>query len=472
MSMPRIAPIILSGGSGSRLWPMSREQYPKQLLPLVNETTMLQDTVLRLDGLAGAQLPQIICNEDHRFLVAEQIKQIDRQADSIVLEPFGRNTAPAIAISALHQQNPETILLVLASDHVIADVAQFHAHVTQGAHLAAAGHLVTFGIVPDQPLTGYGYIEAGTAMADAGFAIQRFVEKPDLATAQSYLQAGNFYWNSGMFMFSAGAYLAALAVHQPDMLAACQQTVSAAVADLDFIRLGAAAFEQCPNISIDYAVMEHVTNGVVIPMNVGWNDLGSWSSLWDVSSKDAQGNKFVGDVMSTNSSNNYVNSGSRLVSLVGVDNLVIVDTPDALLVADRAQVQDVKTIYNRIKAEKRTETLSHRQVYRPWGSYDSIDADHGFQVKRIVVNPGASLSLQKHHHRAEHWIVVSGTAEVTCGDKVYTVNKNESTYIPIGEKHRLTNPGRIPLQLIEIQSGDYLGEDDIVRFDDIYGRKS
>ena len=470
MSQLRIAPIILSGGSGSRLWPLSREQYPKQMLPLVNDTTMLQDTLLRLDGLVGADLAQIICNEDHRFLVAEQIKQIDRPVESIVLEPFGRNTAPAIAISALHQADPDTVLLVLASDHVIGDVVQFHGHVEAGARLAALGHLVTFGIVPDQPLTGYGYIESGSAVTDGGFNVARFVEKPDLAKAEEYLQAGNFYWNSGMFMFTAGAYLAALAEHQPAMLEACVQTLSAATVDLDFVRLDAAAFKACPNISIDYAVMEQATNGVVIPMNVGWNDLGSWSSLWDVSVKDKQGNKFVGDVMSVNANNNYVNSGSRLVSLVGVDDLVIVDTPDALLVAHRDQVQDVKTIYNQIKADNRTETLSHRQVYRPWGSYDSIDADHGFQVKRIIVNPGASLSLQKHHHRAEHWIVVSGTAEVTCGERVFMVNKNESTYIPIGEKHRLSNPGKIPLQLIEIQSGDYLGEDDIVRFEDVYGR--
>jgi mannose-1-phosphate guanylyltransferase/mannose-6-phosphate isomerase len=471
MSQPRVAPIILSGGSGSRLWPMSREQYPKQLLPLINDTTMLQDTLLRLDGLDGALLPQIVCNQEHRFLVAEQVKQINRKTDAIILEPMGRNTAPAIAISALQQADPDTVLLVLASDHVIEDVAKFHQHVAEGAQLAALGYLVTFGIVPDQPLIGYGYIESGAAV-EAGFAVTRFVEKPDLATAEQYLKAGNFYWNSGMFMFTAGAYLQALAAHQPDMLEACQQTLASATQDLDFIRLDAAAFEQCPNISIDYAVMEHVANGVVIPMAVGWNDLGSWSSLWDVSTKDEQGNKFVGDVMSTNANNNYVNSGSRLVALIGVDDLVVVDTPDALLVANRSQVQEVKTIYNRIKQENRSETLSHRQVYRPWGSYDSIDADDGFQVKRIVVNPGASLSLQKHYHRAEHWIVVSGTAEVTCGEKVYMVNKNESTYIPIGEKHRLTNPGKIPLQLIEIQSGDYLGEDDIVRFDDIYGRKS
>ena len=470
MSQLRIAPIILSGGSGSRLWPLSREQYPKQMLPLVNDTTMLQDTLLRLDGLGGADLAQIICNEDHRFLVAEQIKQIGRSVDSIGLDPFGRNTAPAIAISALHQQDPSTILLVLASDHVIGDVAQFHRHVEAGARLAALGHLVTFGIVPDQPLTGYGYIESGSAVTDGGFNVARFVEKPNLTKAEEYLQAGNFYWNSGMFMFTAGAYLAALAEHQPAMLVACVQTLSAATVDLDFVRLDAAAFKACPNISIDYAVMEQDTNGVVIPMDVGWNDLGSWSSLWDVSVKDAQGNKFVGDVMSVNANNNYVNSGSRLVSLVGVDDLVIVDTADALLVARRDQVQDVKTIYNQIKADNRTETLSHRQVYRPWGSYDSIAADQGFQVKRIIVNPGASLSLQKHHHRAEHWIVVSGTAEVTCGERVFMVNKNESTYIPIGEKHRLSNPGKIPLQLIEIQSGDYLGEDDIVRFEDVYGR--
>ncbi len=467
--MTQIVPVILSGGSGTRLWPLSREHYPKQLLPLVNETTMLQDTLLRMEGVDSAA-PLVICNDDHRFLVAEQIHQLGIEASSIVLEPCGRNTAPAIGIAALLQSDPDAVLLILAADHVIDDVEQFHRHVEEGKILAQSGYMVTFGIVPQGPETGYGYIQSGVAIDGTAQSVSSFVEKPDQQTAIKYLAEGNYYWNSGMFMFRADRYLQELARHQPEMLKSCRLALEKAQKDLDFTRLDKKSFSQCPSDSIDYAVMEKTDKAAVIPMDVGWNDVGSWSSLWEVSEKDADGNRFVGDVISTNSSNNYVHARERLVTLVGVDDIVVVDTADAILVARKDKVQDVKTVVNRLNKLERAETQLHRKVYRPWGHYDSVDGDEGFQVKRITVNPGASLSLQKHHHRAEHWIVVSGSAEVTCGEDVFLVSKNESTYIPIGEKHRLGNPGKIPLKLIEVQSGDYLNEDDIVRFDDIYGR--
>ena len=467
--MPKIIPVILSGGSGTRLWPLSREHYPKQLIPLVNKTTMLQDTLLRLEGIETEQ-PLIICNDDHRFLVAEQIKQIGLEGATIVLEPCGRNTAPAIGIAALMQENPQAILLVLAADHVITDVSQFHQHIGQGAKLAKEDYMVTFGIVPSGPETGYGYIQAGKPINESAYEISKFIEKPNLEIAEKYLQEGNYYWNSGMFMFTAEAYLKELTQHQPKMSETCLTALQNAKSDLDFNRLDKESFSRCPSDSIDYAVMEKTEKAAIIPIDVGWNDVGSWSSLWEVSDKDTEGNRFVGDVLSADSSDNYVHARERLVSLVGVDNLVIVDTADAVLVAKKDKVQEVKTIVAEIKKLERSETQSHRKVYRPWGNYDSVDASDGFQVKRITVNPGSSLSLQKHHHRAEHWIVVAGTAEVTCGDEVFEVSRNESTYIPIGEKHRLRNPGTVPLQIIEVQSGDYLGEDDIVRFDDDYGR--
>jgi mannose-1-phosphate guanylyltransferase/mannose-6-phosphate isomerase len=467
--MPAVVPVVMSGGSGTRMWPKSRQEYPKQFLPLFNETSMLQDTVLRLQGL-DAEAPLLICNESHRFLVAEQLLECNVEPQSIVLEPFGRNTAPAIAVAALSQASEDSILLVLAADHVITNVEEFHRLVRLGEKVCAEGKLVTFGIVPSKPETGYGYIQAGEEVESGIHQVEAFVEKPDAATAEQYVGAGNYYWNSGMFMFRAKDFLSELKDRQPKILEQCSAALRDAKSDLDFIRLDAAQFETCPSDSIDYAVMEHTKNGVVIPSDIGWSDVGSWSSLWEVGDKDADGNKFVGDVIAKNSKNNLVHADGRLVTLVGIDDVVVVDTDDAILIASRDQVQDVKSIVNELKSRGRCEHLNHRKVIRPWGSYDSVDMDDGFQVKRISVKPGASLSLQMHHHRAEHWIVVSGTAEVTCGEKVFLVEKNQSTYIPLGETHRLRNPGKIPLKLIEVQSGDYLGEDDIVRFEDNYGR--
>ena len=467
--MPKIYPLILSGGSGSRLWPLSREEYPKQLLPLLNPTSMLQDTILRLEGLDGLEDPIVVCNEAHRFLVAEQMREAGCTTGKIILEPVGRNTAPAIAVAALSVE-PDAILIVLPADHSVSDKLLFQAHVKSAVDLAIAGKLVTFGIVPSKPETGYGYIRAGEQVAGLAHVVEQFVEKPDVDTAKAYLAEGCFSWNSGMFVFSASGYLEELNNHQASLLGQSKAAFDGISQDLDFMRLDMEHFSKCESISIDYAVMEHTKNAVVIPIDVGWNDVGSWSSLWEIGEQDTEGNRFLGDVISHGSNRNYVNAPHRLVSLVGVDDLIVVDTADALLVAARDQAQDVKEIVAALKQSSRKETSTHRKVYRPWGSYDSVDEDEGFQVKRITVNPGASLSLQKHQHRAEHWIVVSGTAEVTRGDSVYVVSENESTFIPIGEKHRLSNPGKIPLKLIEVQSGDYLGEDDIERFDDVYGR--
>ena len=429
---------------------------------------MLQDTALRLEGMQTED-PLVICNEDHRFLVAEQLQQLKMKNASIILEPLGRNTAPAIAVAALSLSQKESVMLVLAADHVIKDVKSFQEHVREGLELALDGNMVTFGITPTGPETGYGYLKSGQPIGN-GFEVEQFVEKPDKTKAQEYLDSGNYCWNSGMFMFRADRYIEELKLYQPAILEHAERALSAASSDLDFIRLDKESFESCPSDSVDYAVMEKTDRAVMIPMDVGWSDVGSWSSLWEVSEKDVDGNHFVGDVLSTEAKNNYVHGQDRLVALVGVENIVVVDTTDALLVANMNDVQNVKEIVNQINNLNRLESQHHRKVFRPWGHYDSIDEDVGFQVKRITVNPGASLSLQMHHHRAEHWIVVSGTAEVTCGDKVFTVNRNESTYIPLGEKHRLRNLTDEPLEMIEVQSGDYLGEDDIVRFDDVYGR--
>lgn len=465
-------PVIMAGGSGSRLWPLSRQLNPKQFLPLVDtEQSMLQATIQRLEGLDVAR-PYLICNEQHRFLAAEQLRQLDIKQARIFLEPIGRNTAPAIALAALQalQEADDPILLVLAADHLIQDVPAFHASIRAALPLAANGKLVTFGIVPTHPETGYGYIEKVDHVADGGFTVSRFVEKPDLATAGDYLSSGNFLWNSGMFMFRARRYLQELERFQPEIFTACRVALEGGKQDMDFIRVDADAFASCPEDSIDYAVMEKTTDAVVVPLDAGWSDIGSWSALWDVGSKDEDGNVFKGDVIGNATHNTYVHAESRLVATVGIDDLVIIETKDAVLVANRETVQDVKKIVERIKADARHEHMNHREVYRPWGMYDSIDTGHRYQVKRITVQPGAKLSVQMHHHRAEHWIVVSGTAKVTNGDKTYLVTENQSTYIPIGQVHALENPGVIPLELIEVQSGSYLGEDDIVRFEDKYGR--
>jgi mannose-1-phosphate guanylyltransferase len=472
----RISPVIMAGGNGSRLWPLSRELFPKQFLTLDGELTMLQTTIRRLRGLA-AENPVVICNDEHRFLVAEQLRAVNKLANNIILEPAGRNTAPAIALAALTalQTAPEgsdPLLLVLAADHVIRDETAFTAAVQSACAYAEAGKLVTFGIVPTSAETGYGYIKRGvaTGATQAAYTVAQFVEKPDQKTAEHYLECGDYYWNSGMFLFRASRYLAELEQFRPDIYAACVQAVGTVNADLDFVRVNKAAFLSCPSDSIDYAVMERTADAVVVPMSAGWSDVGSWSSLWEISEKDINGNVSHGDVLQHNSQNNYVFAETSLVTTVGVQDLVIVQTKDAVLVADKHQVQDVKKIVESLKAAGRTEHHIHREVYRPWGKYDSIDNGERYQVKRITVKPGEKLSIQMHHHRAEHWIVVSGTASVTNGDSVQLVTENQSVYIPVGQIHALENPGKILLEMIEVQSGSYLGEDDIVRFEDRYGR--
>ena len=467
-----LVPVILSGGAGTRLWPLSRELYPKQLLRLVAERTMLQETVARTEGLPGLAPPIVVCNENHRFMVAEQLRELGTAPQAIVLEPQGRNTAPAAAIAALLVSggaDADPVLLVLPADHVITDVPAFQAAVAVGRVAAESGSLVTFGVVPDRAETGYGYIRRGAGPGPA-FSVAKFVEKPDSATARGYVESGEYYWNSGMFMFRASAYLAELGRYAPAMLAACRAALAAAGRDLDFLRLPAQEFASCPSDSIDYAVMERTNRAVVVPLAAGWSDVGSWAALADALPRDAEGNVTAGDVLTEDSSGCYLHSTSRLVAAVGLRDHVVVETKDAVLVAPRDRVQDVKELVAELKARGRYETSLHREVYRPWGSYDSIDSGDRFQVKRLIVNPGATLSLQLHHHRAEHWVVVTGTAKVTRGDEVFTLSENESTYIPIGARHRIENPGKIPLHIIEVQSGTYLGEDDIVRFEDRYGR--
>ncbi|MDD2053715.1 mannose-1-phosphate guanylyltransferase/mannose-6-phosphate isomerase [Pseudomonas putida] len=464
-------PVIMAGGSGSRLWPLSRQLNPKQFLPLVDDFSMLQAAIQRLQGLKAAS-PRLICNEQHRFLAAEQLRLLGMEQANILLEPVGRNTAPAIALAALQAcaEADDPILLVLAADHLIKDVPAFQASIQAALPLAKAGKLVTFGVVPTHPETGYGYIEQGVSIGGGGFAVNRFVEKPDLPTARDYLAGGNYFWNSGMFMFRARRYLEELECFRPDILAACRQALAGGSQDMYFTRVDQAAFAACPEDSIDYAVMEKTADAVMVALDAGWSDIGSWSALWDVSEKDEQGNVFKGDVLNQHSLNTYVHADSRLVATVGVKDLVIVETKDAVLVAHKDHVQDVKKIVEQLKCDARNEHINHREVYRPWGMYDSIDNGYRYQVKLITVKPGAKLSVQMHHHRAEHWIVVSGTARVTNGEKTYLVTENQSTYIPIGQVHALENPGVIPLELIEVQSGSYLGEDDIVRFEDKYGR--
>ncbi len=466
-----IIPVVMAGGSGSRLWPLSRELMPKQFLTLHGSHTMLQNTLGRLQGLTTAA-PMLICNEDHRFIAAEQLRQIGQLNHNIILEPVGRNTAPAIALAALAAtaNGDDPLLLVLAADHVIQQDAEFRRVVEQATPLALAGKLVTFGIVPTHAETGYGYIRRGEPLADNSFAIAQFVEKPNKTTAEGYLASGDFYWNSGMFLFRASVYLAELSKNRPDILAACNTAMAATQADLDFIRVDKAAFAACPDDSIDYAVMEKTADGVVVALDAGWSDVGSWSSLWGVRSKDECGNATTGDVLSVNSHDNLVFAETGLVATVGLKDTIVVQTKDAVLVAAKDQVQDVKAIVQQLKAKGRSEHKIHREVYRPWGKYDSVDNGARYQVKRITVKPGEKLSIQMHHHRAEHWIVVSGTANVTVDGKDTLLTENQSIYIPVGAIHALENPGKIPLELIEVQSGSYLGEDDIVRFSDRYGR--
>lgn len=467
-----LVPVVLSGGAGTRLWPLSRELYPKQLLPLISARTMLQETLQRLTGLEVAA-PIIVCNETHRFLVAEQLRVIHTPAQAIVLEPVGRNTAPAIALAAhaaLAAAGRDVLLLVLPADHVIRDTAALHAAVRTAASLAQAGQLVTFGVVPHGPETGFGYIRRGPRIG-GGWRIAQFTEKPERERAVEFLASGEYFWNSGMFVFAARRFLAELERHAPDIAAACAQAFGTARADLDFTRVDAQAFAACRSESVDYAVMEKTADAVVVSLEAGWSDVGSWDSLHDASEPDGDGNVIRGDVLAEDTKNCYLHAQSRLVATVGLRDCVVVETKDAVLVASRERVQNVKTLVTRLKDSGRSEHALHREVFRPWGSYDSLDQGDGFQVKRLVVHPGGMLSLQLHHHRAEHWIVVSGTARITRGEEVIELRENQSTYIPVGMRHRIENRGTVPLHVIEVQSGGYLGEDDIVRFDDQYGRE-
>lgn len=464
-----LLPVVMAGGSGSRLWPLSRSLYPKQFISLTSEKSMLQETIVRLSGL-DHQSPLIICNEEHRFIVAEQLRKQNIQHGGIILEPVGRNTAPAIALAALHAVNngEDPLLLVLAADHVIQDSFAFSDAVRAAIPSAEQGMLVTFGIIPTAPETGYGYIKHGDAVDESVFRVAQFVEKPDLDTAEQYLASGEYYWNSGMFLFKASRYLEELKEHHPNILEACESAMQGSRQDLDFIRLAEEAFFLCPDDSIDYAVMEKTHDALVVPMNAGWSDVGSFSALWEVSAKDDLGNVAVGDVLTDQTSNSYIYAQNKLVSTVGVDNLVVIETKDAVLVANKDKVQDVKNIVNQLKVQNRSECEQHREVYRPWGSHDEIAEGERFHVKHLRVKPGEKTALQMHHHRAEHWVVVQGTAKVTNGEKSYLVSENQSTYIPLGSAHRIENPGKVDLHLIEVRSGNYLEEDDIVRLEE-YG---
>ena len=474
-----LIPVILSGGSGTRLWPLSRELYPKQLLPLVGKGTMLQETLARVAGVEGVGSPIVICNESHRFLVAEQILEAGVKPQAIVLEPVGRNTAPAVAVAAMaavsevpaaSKADSDPLLLILPADHVIRNVKAFREALEVGRKAALEGKLVTFGVVPNKPETGYGYIRRA-AGAGPSYPIAQFVEKPDLATAKGYVESKEYFWNSGMFLFRASVVLAELRALAPGIYEACTQAITAAKHDLDFTRLPTKEFSACPSDSFDYAVMEKTKHGVVVPLDAGWSDVGSWSALHEAIPGDEDGNVTLGDVLTADTHGCYLQSTSRLVAAVGLTDHVVVETKDAVLVAPKNRVQDVKELVNQLKKQGRYETSLHREVFRPWGSYDSIDNGQRFQVKRLSVKPGAQMSLQLHHHRAEHWIVVAGTARITRGEETFLLEENQSTYIPLGTRHRIENPGKIPLHIIEVQSGTYLGEDDIVRFEDRYGRE-
>ncbi len=474
-----LIPVILSGGAGTRLWPLSRELYPKQFLPLTGERTMIQETALRAAGLPAVAAPIFVCNEAHRFMVAEQLRQIGVAPQAILLEPVGRNTAPALAVAALaalanaggkRADTEATLLLVLPADHVLTDVAAFQRAVATAMPAAAEGRFVTFGVVPTHPETGYGYIRKGVEVG-AVLRVAAFVEKPDAAKAAQFVASGDYLWNSGMFLLSAQGYLDELRRLDPAMLSACEQAYGSAVRDLDFTRLDRAAFETCRADSIDYAVMEKTDRAAVVPLSAGWSDVGSWASLKDALPADSDGNVLHGDVMAEDTTDCLLYSSDRLVAAVGLDSHVVIETKDAVLVAPKDRVRDVKRLVERMKKAGRSEPDLHREVFRPWGSYDSIDAGERFQVKRLTVKPGAVLSLQMHRHRAEHWVVVKGQARITRGEEVFLLSENESTYIPVGTVHRIENPGSEPLQIIEIQSGSYLGEDDIVRLEDHYGRK-
>ena len=468
-----IYPVILCGGSGSRLWPLSREHYPKPLLPLTSGQTLLQETAMRLDGLPAVGGSVCVCNEEHRFLVAEQVTQPGSKPDTIILEPEGRNTAPALTLAALYlaARDQDALMLAMPADHVITDRAGFIEAINRGRQHAEDGELVTFGVTPDVAETSYGYIRRGATL-DAGktWRVSGFVEKPDQATAEQYLASGEYDWNSGIFLLRAGRWLEEIGSRQPAILAACEAAMQQGAKDSDFFRVQREAFLACPGNSIDYAVMEHTERAVVVPFTAGWSDVGAWSSLWQVCPHDAEGNVVRGDVITEDTGNSLLLAQSRCLATVGVSDLVVVETADAVLVAHKDKAQDVRAIVDRLKSGDREEYKMHRRVYRPWGSYEGIDNGPRFQVKRLSVKPGATLSLQMHHHRAEHWVVVKGTARVTCGTETFSLHENESTYIPIGETHRLENPGNIPLEVIEIQSGSYLGEDDIVRFEDVYDR--
>jgi mannose-1-phosphate guanylyltransferase/mannose-6-phosphate isomerase len=481
-----LIPVILCGGAGTRLWPLSRDEYPKQLLPLAGRETMLQDTIRRITGFAHekAQLaltPMIVCNEEHRFLVAEQIKDMGCQDSSIILEPVGRNTAPALTVAALHamKNDQDPLMLVMPADHAVKDLVAFHQGIARGIEPALSGAIVTFGVVADRPETGYGYIQANLHAPVAGqvFPVIRFVEKPDRQKAETYIASGGYYWNSGMFLLQAGTWLKAMEQLQPAMLTSCIDALRRGSHDLDFLRLDRNTFSGCLADSIDYAVMEKLATlsdtsirGMMVPLDAGWSDVGSWDAVWGIGKKDEHGNNVAGDVLMEDTRQSLVLATSRLVSCVGITGLIVVETPDAVLVAKADKAQDVKKIVTALKAKARREVAAHRKVYRPWGWYDSLEQGDNFQVKRIFVKPGASLSLQMHRHRSEHWIVVQGTAKVTRGDETIILNENQTVFIPVGEKHRVENPGKVSLEIIEVQSGSYLGEDDIIRLKDHYGR--